>query len=668
MVVADAGLLENRRAPATTLEGWRAFISADPSELALLARGQWEALGERDRRDYDDARIAHHAELVVVTTSAITEITSEGQLLVLMNQREIGARRGLIVSGDAATGKTTSIKQLGRLHELRVRARFPAGADRIPVVYVTCPPKGSPRKLAMEFARFLGLPLRTRANVTDIADAVCQVLIDARTNLVLVDEIHNLNHGTPAGEDLSDHLKYFTEHLPATFIYAGIDVERCGVFTGTRGRQLAGRCELICTGPFPYRDEWAQLIAALEATLRLHRHEPGTLPAQARYLHQRTGGMIGSLTHLIRGAAIRAILGGQEAITRPLLDSVRIDHAAESATRRDQQHPVTLNPARLARFADWAQHAAAPAAAPHRHPGPRRVLPGLHRPARRRQPPGIPRAHRRPGRPRRGHPGPRPAETAPAGTPRGRGQPAAGPHRPALLGRRRPLPARPRRVPPAAAPGLPPLHRPPGHHRAHRLPPAAAPDPLPPPPALDRPGCPHPRRPARHQPAPRDPQGAAPPPRSAARPPLAGRRGRHQPRHPRHLPGPARRHLDPGPAAAAAPARPRHLGPGPRRGARRLPWPGRRQPRPRHRRDRDIPRRRLARRTHPPGAQHQPPRRVLTHRCPVSAGAADSHCACRWPGESQQERLMSRSVRLRGGKVNRHRRICALPLSGRPQG
>ena len=121
MVVADAGLLENRRAPTTTLEGWRSFISADPSELTVLP-AQWEALGERDRRDYDEARIAHHAELVVVTTSAIAEITSEGQMLVLMNQREIGARRGLIVSGDAATGKTTSIKQLGRLHELRMRA------------------------------------------------------------------------------------------------------------------------------------------------------------------------------------------------------------------------------------------------------------------------------------------------------------------------------------------------------------------------------------------------------------------------------------------------------------------------------------------------------------------------------------------------------------------
>jgi hypothetical protein len=27
-----------------------------------------------------------------------------------------------------------------------------------------------------------------------------------------VDEIHNLNLATSAGEDMSDHLKYFTEH------------------------------------------------------------------------------------------------------------------------------------------------------------------------------------------------------------------------------------------------------------------------------------------------------------------------------------------------------------------------------------------------------------------------------------------------------------------------
>lgn len=106
------------------------------------------------------------------------------------------------------------------------------------------------------------------------------------------------------------------------------------MFTGTRGRQLAGRCALISTGPFPFTAEWKQLLAAMEATLRLHQHRSGALVAHARYLHQRTGGMIGSLGHLIRAAAIRAIITGEEQLTRGVLDRVRIDHAAESATRR----------------------------------------------------------------------------------------------------------------------------------------------------------------------------------------------------------------------------------------------------------------------------------------------------------------------------------------------
>ena len=65
------------------------------------------------------------------------------------------------------------------------------------------------------------------------------------------------------------------------------------MFTGTRGRQLAGRCALIRTGPFPYRDEWRQLVAAMEAALRLHRHRPAR--SEQRYAAPpRTGGMIGT--------------------------------------------------------------------------------------------------------------------------------------------------------------------------------------------------------------------------------------------------------------------------------------------------------------------------------------------------------------------------------------
>ena len=39
--------------------------------------------------------------------------------------------------------------------------------------------------------------------------------------------------------------------------------------------------------------------------------------------------MIGSLSHLIRGAAIEAIQSGTEQITRQMLDAIDLDHAAQ---------------------------------------------------------------------------------------------------------------------------------------------------------------------------------------------------------------------------------------------------------------------------------------------------------------------------------------------------
>ena len=67
-----------------------------------------------------------------------------------------------------------------------------------------------------------------------------------------MDEIHNLNHHTRAGADASDHLKYLAENVAATFVYAGIDTARTGLFNDVRGRQLAGRFVPIHTQPFGY--------------------------------------------------------------------------------------------------------------------------------------------------------------------------------------------------------------------------------------------------------------------------------------------------------------------------------------------------------------------------------------------------------------------------------
>src|ERR1019366_1746540 len=114
---------------------------------------------------------------------------------------------------------------------------------------------------------------------------------------------------------------------------------------------------MIRTTAFPRGEYWTALISALEDSLRLHRHQPGALAGLEENLHRRTGGMIGSLLRLIRGAAIQAVLDGTELITRATLDSVGVDIASETA-----------DPGRRRRTVRDTCRRAAPAAAPR--PGP----------------------------------------------------------------------------------------------------------------------------------------------------------------------------------------------------------------------------------------------------------------------------------------------------------
>lgn len=153
-----------------------------------------------------------------------------------------------------------------------------------------------------------------------------------------VDEIHNMNLATTLGEDMSDHLKNLTENLAATFVYAGINVESAGLFTGIRGQQIMARCVMTRTGKIPNGQQWRTTVATMENALRLHNHPPGSLLAHATYLHQRTGGLISSLSHIIRVAAICAVDDGSEHLTRDLLDLIVVDQYTEAAT------PKAANP------------------------------------------------------------------------------------------------------------------------------------------------------------------------------------------------------------------------------------------------------------------------------------------------------------------------------------
>jgi hypothetical protein len=339
---AESVALDESRS-LTTKTAWFRFVHDTPALPTLLDDDRWKALDAAERDLYDEMRLRHHARLVTITTPLVNNVIRLGRKLSLLNRDQFTARRGLIISGRPATGKSTAIIQLGKHHEIRARRqRGDLAGPFLPVVYVTVPPAATPKVVATEFARFLGLPISNRLNQVGITNAVCDLLARLGCQLVLVDEIHNISLETRSGAEASDQLKYLAERISATFVYAGINLEREGLFVGTRGEQIAGRFISITTQPFgnntpAERHDWAALVAGLEQTLLLHHRDPGMLLQHADYLHERTGGLIGSLSHLIRAAAVDAILDSAETITKAMLDTVTIDHHAEEQHRAGQR-------------------------------------------------------------------------------------------------------------------------------------------------------------------------------------------------------------------------------------------------------------------------------------------------------------------------------------------
>ncbi|MFD3908337.1 ATP-binding protein [Streptomyces sp. CB04723] len=314
--------------PLTTWQGWHRFATTDPPAPPRP--------GDPPRST--EERLAYHSSFVTIRTPAIhTLATQVRTLMILGRHQQTTARPSLIVTGPAAAGKTTALLNVGRTCHLAHTRKNPPPPGSAHAAYVLVPPGATAKTLITEFARYLGIPVAARMTQTQITEAVCHTYTQAGIQLVMIDEIHRLNPRTTTGAQTADLLKDLSERLPATFVYAGINVTDTPLFTGVRGAQLAGRATLVNCGPLAARhgkrEPFREVITDIETALDLQQHKPGTLPRHTQYLHQRTAGRIGSLTRLIRQAAITAIHDGTERITKTTLDTIRLDHLAETHHR-----------------------------------------------------------------------------------------------------------------------------------------------------------------------------------------------------------------------------------------------------------------------------------------------------------------------------------------------
>lgn len=109
MVVNDSTQVEVTRLPVTTLRGWRKFVERKEPSFTLVSDDEFRRMDEDERESYNEDRMDYHSAMVVARTSTVREVVTTTKMLLQLNKHESGARRGLVVSGQAATGKTTSL-------------------------------------------------------------------------------------------------------------------------------------------------------------------------------------------------------------------------------------------------------------------------------------------------------------------------------------------------------------------------------------------------------------------------------------------------------------------------------------------------------------------------------------------------------------------------------
>lgn len=296
-----------------------------------------------DRHEYDQQRMDYLSGGIVLATSTV----SKGKLLLARAFQENRARNsghaGVMLSGNSSLGKTTTAKRLLRwvLEEYTKQVPHWEQDEHIPVMYVEVPSGSNAKDLLREFCDFYGLTVLSRDTTADLRTKVVGAIRRARTQLIVVDELHNLAGRAAGLGEAVDLLKGLHNDVSATFLYCGLDVTHSTLMHGARGQQLMSRFSVIELGSYKWanaehRKEWKLLIRTFESQLQLRDHPVKTLDPLVEYLYQRTGGSIGSLSRLLTGAAIDLIQNKAKAevLDRATLDAYTLDLTAETFYRK----------------------------------------------------------------------------------------------------------------------------------------------------------------------------------------------------------------------------------------------------------------------------------------------------------------------------------------------
>lgn len=331
--------------PIVRVEGWQEYVNkAAVFKPVMPTVDVFEAMMPQAKKEFAKQRTKYHAEMPAVATPTLTTIHNAAIRLSSLNYTAApGARMGVVLDGLGTVGKSTIAMELGKRYELSWRKHIQPklmGVQShrfIPVIYVTLPGNLTIKDFNRLITSFMNISTPASASVSWLSGRIIDATKGCCTSMIIIDDIHYLHMKNQESMAVNNHLKYLASCISATFIYAGINVEGSGLLREGKSKEKAfasqtqHRFKIYPISPFAKESaELKPLLSTFEARLALVRQPIGSLEQLSDYIHDRTGGFMGSISNLIREGANLAIQRGEERLSRSILEAVRLDFASEA--------------------------------------------------------------------------------------------------------------------------------------------------------------------------------------------------------------------------------------------------------------------------------------------------------------------------------------------------
>jgi hypothetical protein len=221
----------------------------------------------------------------------------------------------LLVVGASNSGKTTVINRFkGMCGKPYINDD---GVSIRPVIYAEIH-KPDERELFNAILDDFWAPHNPAAPLAKLRHQATHLIRDAQTRMLIIDEIHTINNGSPAKKaDVMNELKKLANTLQIPLVLVGT---RVALQLLSLDPQYSSRFEVVSIPQWEVNADFQRFLKSYESVLPLKKQSKLFSPELATLIHAISGGITGNVEYLLQECAKEAIQSGAEVIDRRLLE------------------------------------------------------------------------------------------------------------------------------------------------------------------------------------------------------------------------------------------------------------------------------------------------------------------------------------------------------------